>query len=197
MSENFTQFAFSPTIRSLQERYGSRAAYARVEKSGDRFLLGPAEIDFIHQRDGFYLSSAGPSGWPYVQFRGGPKGFLKVLDERTLGFADFRGNRQYISVGNVRDDARVCLFLMDYPKRQRLKLWAEGRWEFAEDNPALLQRLIVPGTIGQPERVFTLKLRGFDWNCPQHIPQRYTLAEIRRDPTLMRELTAVPSVADR
>lgn len=190
MSENFTQFAFSPSVKSLQERYGSRDAYARVEQSGDRYYLGPSEIDFIRERDSFYLASVGSQGWPYVQHRGGPRGFLTVLEERTLGFIDYGGNRQFISVGNMRDCARVTLFLMNYPRRQRLKIWAEATWEFASDAPDLIARLGALESSGRPERAIVLKVRGFDWNCPQHITPRYTLDEIRADAALLRQLTS-------
>ncbi|WP_221031811.1 pyridoxamine 5'-phosphate oxidase family protein [Actomonas aquatica] len=189
MNENFTHLAFGPSALSLQERYGSRFAYSRVAQSGERFRLTPSEIDFIRERDGFYFSSVGANGWPYVQFRGGPTGFLKILDERTLGFADFGGNKQFISMGNMADDGRVVLFLMDYARRQRLKIWAEARWTYAEEDPELINRLQDPTyPAGRAERAVVLTLRAYDWNCPQHIPQRYTLDEIRRDPDLLRQL---------
>ena len=188
MTRNFTTFAFSDTTRALQERYGSRASYARMENSGDRFILGDGEIEFIGQRDGFYLSTVGTNGWPYVQFRGGPPGFLKVLDAQTIGYADFRGNKQFISMGNIRETGHASLILMDYPRQQRLKIWAEARMVFLEDEPDLVERLTVPGYNAKVERGVILSIQAYDWNCPQHIPQRFTLQEILGSPALRGRL---------
>jgi predicted pyridoxine 5'-phosphate oxidase superfamily flavin-nucleotide-binding protein len=131
-------------------------------------------------RDSFYIASVGENGWPYVQHRGGPKGFLKVLDEKTLGFADFRGNRQYISVGNLNADGRVSLFVMDYPKRARLKLWAWARVVHADEYPALLARVELPGYKARVERGIVLTVAAIEWNCPQHITPRYSQEEVER-----------------
>lgn len=124
MNRNVTALAFTDSVKAAQGRYGSRESYARMERSGDRFLLTDREVEFITTRDSFYMATVGENGWPYVQFRGGPRGFVRVLDQGTIGFADFRGNRQYISVGNLTDNARAALIMMDYPRRQRLKTWA-------------------------------------------------------------------------
>ncbi|MGH8522972.1 MAG: pyridoxamine 5'-phosphate oxidase family protein [Gammaproteobacteria bacterium] len=130
------------------------------------------------ERDSFYIGSVGENGWPYVQHRGGPKGFLKVLDEKTIGFADFRGNRQYISVGNVNEDDRVSLLLMDYPNRQRLKLWARARIVDPNEQPELVARLEMPTYRARIERGIVMTIEAVDWNCPQHITPRYTQAEL-------------------
>ncbi len=189
MNENFTQFAFTQATREIQEKYGSRRAYAQMEESGDRFLLTPQEVGFIQSRDSFYLSSVGENGWPYMQFRGGPKGFLKVIGDHQLGFADYSGNRQFISSANVKADGRTVLFLMDYANKQRVKIWADAEMHFAEDVPELVEQLRdkeYPATI---ERVFTFTIRAFDWNCPKYIPQRYTLEEIKNNPSLLKYLS--------
>ncbi|MGY2733794.1 pyridoxamine 5'-phosphate oxidase family protein [Sphingomonas sp. UYP23] len=140
--------------------------------------FGEREATFIAARDSFYLASVSQTGWPYIQHRGGPAGFLRVLDETTLGFADFRGNRQYLSLGNIADDDRVALFLMDYPHRRRMKILAHMTAHDLAAEPALAARLATPGHRAVPERAFTLRLEAFDWNCPQHITPRFTPAEI-------------------
>ncbi len=142
----------------------------------DRFSR--EEAAFIEARDSFYMATVSETGWPYVQHRGGPAGLLKVLDETTLGFADFRGNRQYISLGNVTADDRVSLILMDYPNRTRLKILAHMEARDLATEPDLATRLALPGYKGKPERAFLLHLETFDWNCPQHITPRFTAAEI-------------------
>jgi predicted pyridoxine 5'-phosphate oxidase superfamily flavin-nucleotide-binding protein len=187
MSKNFTQYAFTPTVRKLQERFKSRKAYQRMEQSGDRYILGAAEASFIQSRTSFYLSTIGDSGWPYLQHRGGPVGFLKIIDATTLRFADYTGNRQYISTGNVIDNEKTCLFLMDYPKQQRLKIWAHANVQFAEDVPELAEQLSDENDPAKIERIFTLEIQGFDWNCPKYIDQRFTIEEIRNDPSLLTE----------
>lgn len=189
MNRNFTTYAFTDSVKKLQTRYDSRKGYERMEKSGDRFVLGFNEIAFIQSRDSFFMSTVGANGWPYVQHRGGPAGFLKVVDESTLRFADYSGNRQFISSGNVLDNNKACLFLIDYPSRQRLKIWAEATVEFAEDIPDLVADLAEPNFEAAIERVFTIKIQAFDWNCPKYIPQRYSLDEIRSNPRLLNELT--------
>jgi predicted pyridoxine 5'-phosphate oxidase superfamily flavin-nucleotide-binding protein len=146
------------------------------ERSSDRLTAN--EVAFIAARDSFYMASVSETGWPYVQHRGGPPGFLKVLDETTLGFADFRGNRQYISVGNTAANDRVALILMDYPHRRRLKIYAHLEVRDLADDPALAAKLAAPGYRGRPERAILLHLEAFDWNCPQHITPRFTEAEI-------------------
>ena len=179
--ENFTKFAFTDTVKGLQERYGSRGSYRRMEESGDRFVLTGKERAFVTTRDGFYLATVGSGGWPYVQFRGGPVGFLKCLDEQTLGFADYRGNRQFISSGNMVDNGRVAMILVDYPTQQRLKIWAEARLVFAEDDPRMMEQLVDPSYPARAERAIVLSVRAYDWNCPQHITPRYRADEIGKE----------------
>jgi predicted pyridoxine 5'-phosphate oxidase superfamily flavin-nucleotide-binding protein len=177
MAHRFSEIAFTPAVRAAQAAHGSARAYesrlAGETPFGDR--LGEPEAEFIAARDSFYMASVGETGWPYVQHRGGPAGFLKVLDETTLGFADFRGNRQYVSLGNVTGDDRVCLFLMDYANRARLKLFGHAR---ITNDPADLARLASAGYAGKVERGWLIEVSGFDWNCPQHITPRFAEAEV-------------------
>jgi predicted pyridoxine 5'-phosphate oxidase superfamily flavin-nucleotide-binding protein len=149
------------------------------EKSAFRNQLTWQEKSFIGNVDFFYLSSVGENGWPYLQYRGGPKGFLKILDDDTIAFSDFRGNGQYISAGNFNANKKSVLFLMDYTKQQRLKIWAEANTLHAEDHPELLSKTIMPDYEATVERIFTFKVHAFDWNCPQHITPRYTREEIK------------------
>jgi len=176
----FGQIAFTPSVKAVQERMGSRKAYARFE-SGEAGpdVLGETEAAFLAERDSFYMASVGESGWPYLQHRGGPKGFVRVLDPHTLGFADYRGNRQYISVGNVARDDRVALIFVDYPNRARLKIFAHASLVTAAGAPGVLARLAIPGYDARVERGFVLKVQGFDWNCSQHITPRFTENEVR------------------
>lgn len=180
MAHRFAELAFTPAVKAAQARAGSRAAYERLESDAapghDR--LGPAETAFLAARDGFYLASIGETGWPYVQHRGGPPGFLQVLDQVTLGFADFRGNRQYVSVGNLANDDRVALILVDYANRRRLKLLGRARLVEAADAPGLAERLTVPGYRARVERAVLIAIEASDWNCPQHIVPRWTQEEI-------------------
>ena len=179
MGRRFAELAFTPLVKEQQRKHGSRHAYEKVEQSaiaGDR--LGPDEQEFIRERDSFYMASVSETGWPYIQHRGGPPGFLRVLDDRTLGFADLRGNKQYVSVGNLQHDDRVALFLMDYPGQRRLKIL--GRAEFFEgaDAQEKFEALRVPGEKSPVERAMLIHVEAFDWNCPQHITPRYTEAEL-------------------
>jgi hypothetical protein len=178
MTYKFLDILSTPSVRHAQSDNGSRQMWADLDadRPGDRF--GDNERTFIGTRDSFYLATVSASGWPYVQHRGGPAGFLKVLDDRTLGFADFRGNRQYISLGNVKADDRVALIMVDYPRRARLKMLAHMEVVDLTDAPDIATRLALPGYRGLPERGFVLKLESFDWNCPQHITPRFTEAEI-------------------
>jgi predicted pyridoxine 5'-phosphate oxidase superfamily flavin-nucleotide-binding protein len=172
MAHAFAEIAFTQRVKAEQEKMGSRASYARFDAGArhhDR--IGSAEAAFIGQRDSFYMATVGETGWPYVQHRGGPPGFLRVLDERRLGFADFRGNRQYVSLGNLSGDDRAAFFLMDYPGRTRLKLL--GRVSVTED-AAMLARLAVSGSLAKVERAFLIRVEAFDWNCSQHITPRLT-----------------------
>ena len=179
MSRGFAELMFTPHVQALQQQMGSRAAYARLVASDapvdDR--LGQAEKAFIEARDSFYIATVSETGWPYVQHRGGPTGFLKVLDDRTIGFADFRGNRQYVSVGNIATEHRVSLFLMDYPNQRRLKLIGHARVVETEADPDLLEPLS-HGYKAHVERGLIILIDGFDWNCPQHITPRFTESEL-------------------
>jgi predicted pyridoxine 5'-phosphate oxidase superfamily flavin-nucleotide-binding protein len=185
MSRNFTNFAFTDSVKAAQSKYGSRASYARMETAGDRFSLTTRESEFLTNRDSFYLATVGENGWPYVQFRGGPRGFVRVLDERTIGFADFRGNRQYISLGNLTDNAKAALISVDYPRRERLKIWATAKIVDSQDDPELADRLAVDTYDAVVERSILLTVEAFDWNCPQHIPPKYTSEEIALETTRM------------
>ena len=179
MSRAFTKIAFTPSVKAAQSLYGSRAAYARFEAGDDAGgTLTSRETEFIRARDSFYQATVSETGWPYVQFRGGPAGFLQVLDERTIGYADFRGNRQYLSVGNLSTDSRVALILMDYPNRRRLKIWGRAQVIHGSENPEWLARLEMPAYRAQVERAIIIAIEAYDWNCPQHITPRFTEAEI-------------------
>jgi len=181
MSRAYSDLAFTPTVRAMQTRMGSRSSYARLDQAEDRRdALTAREAEFIHERDGFYQATVSETGWPYVQFRGGPAGFLKVLDARTLAYADFRGNLQYISVGNLEGNDRVSLMLMDYANQRRLKILGRVRLVSAADDPNLLARLRLPRYRAQVERAFVITVEAYDWNCPQHITPRFTEAEIEQ-----------------
>ena len=191
MANNFTEFAFTDSVRKMQEVYDTRAVYEKFEaKAPTRNVLTWTEKGFIARRDAFYLASVGENGWPYLQFRGGPPGFLKVLEDNVMAFADFRGNGQYISAGNFDATRKTVLFLMDYTKRKRLKIWAQAVVLRASDHPDLLAEVALPDYDATVERIFKFTVEAFDWNCPQHITQRYTLAEIKEaaeiDPDLLR-----------
>lgn len=181
MTHRFADIAFTPTVKRVQEKQGSRSAYARSEQVEEPFnhRLSEPEAQFIAARDSLYMASVGETGWPYIQHRGGPAGFVRVLDAQTIGFADFRGNRQYISVGNLLTDDRVSLFFMDYPNRTRLKLLGRAQAVDLEDHETL-GKLAVPGYRAVIERGITITVEGFDWNCPQHITERFSLDEVRK-----------------
>jgi hypothetical protein len=177
---SFGSLVFTPLVKKLQERYGSRRQYARMEEFGaaqDR--LTDFEIEFLAERDSFYMASIGATGWPYVQHRGGLKGFLKVIDDRTLAFGDLRGNKQYISTGNLLTDDRIAIIMVDYPRQARLKIL--GRVEILEGEKAegWLDRVRMPGEKTPMERVFVIHVEAYDWNCPQHITPRYSVEELR------------------
>jgi predicted pyridoxine 5'-phosphate oxidase superfamily flavin-nucleotide-binding protein len=180
VGHKFAEIAFTDTVKSVQQALGSRSGYARREGGDVDFndRLGPSEAQFIAERDSFYMATVSETGWPYVQHRGGPKGFLRALDEKTLGFADFSGNRQYVSVGNLKTDDRVSLFLMDYPNRTRLKLLGRARVVGNDGDDDLVRRLSVPGYRARTERAVVITVEAFDWNCPQHITSRFTADEI-------------------
>lgn len=178
MSRAFSDITFTEHVKAAQSLYGSRAANQGFEQADDpRSELTAREMEFIAARDSFYQATVGDNGWPYVQHRGGPPGFIRVLDTRTIGFADFRGNVQYISVGNLMGDERISLFLMDYANRRRLKIW--GRARIVHD-AALLSRLEVASYRARVERGILIRVEAWDWNCPQHITPRFTEAEIEQ-----------------
>jgi predicted pyridoxine 5'-phosphate oxidase superfamily flavin-nucleotide-binding protein len=195
MARAFSEIAFTDSVKSMQTRYGSRQAYSKFDLAEERRdCLGEYEIAFLVERDSFYMASVGENGWPYIQHRGGPKGFLKVLDEKTISFADFRGNKQYISIGNLSVDNRVSLFLMDYPNRQRLKIWARARIVHEDEDPTLVTKLAVPGYQAKLERGIIMTIEAIDWNCPQHITPRYTEAELESlIAPLLEEIQALKS----
>lgn len=174
MPYKFLDLLTTPSVIDSQKENGAREQWEDFE--GDRMFdrFEERAAAFIQARDSFYMASVSENGWPYVQHRGGPAGFLKVVDDRTLGFADYRGNRQYVSLGNVRADDRVALFMVDYPRRKRLKLLAHMTVHALDSDPELTARIVDPGYPGQPERLMTLSLEAYDWNCPQHIVPRYT-----------------------
>lgn len=181
MGRRFQELAFTPLVKEEQQKRGSRAQYQRAYehgKLGD--ALGPQEQAFIAARDSFYMASVSETGWPYVQHRGGPPGFLHVLDPKLLGFADLRGNLQYVSLGNLEHDNRVALFFMDYPHQTRLKIL--GRVEIHEGDARaaeLLPQLATGEKGAVAERVMLIHVEAFDWNCPRHITPRYTLEELQ------------------
>jgi predicted pyridoxine 5'-phosphate oxidase superfamily flavin-nucleotide-binding protein len=178
MPYKFLDIVATPSVQAAQAANGSRQMWERFKghRTFDRFTEN--EVAFIEERDSFYMASVSESGWPYVQHRGGPPGFLKVLDDKTLAFPDFRGNLQYISVGNVAADDRVALIMVDYPNRARLKILAHMEVRDLAADPELAARLALPGYKAKIERAFALYLETFDWNCPQHITPRYTESDI-------------------
>jgi predicted pyridoxine 5'-phosphate oxidase superfamily flavin-nucleotide-binding protein len=178
MPNPFAKIAFTDSVRAAQEHYGTRRANERLENQDRLDELTAREGSFIAERDGFYLATVNQDGHPYVQFRGGPKGFLKVLDEKTLAYADFRGNLQYISVGNLNANNKAALILMDYAHQVRLKVLAEIEVIDAADDPELIRRLTMPGYDARVERAMVLHVTAYDWNCPQHITPRFTVEEI-------------------
>jgi predicted pyridoxine 5'-phosphate oxidase superfamily flavin-nucleotide-binding protein len=178
MTHRSSEILFTDSVRKAQARYGSREQMERLQQHGpanDR--LSEAEREFIEARDGFYLATVSESGWPYLQHRGGPTGFVRVLDGKTLGYADFRGNRQYVTTGNLAHDDRTALFFMDYAQRARLKLLGHARIIDAAEAPELAARLAVPGYPARVERAVLITVESYEWNCHQHITPRYTEAE--------------------
>ena len=177
MTHAISDVAFTPSVKRVQERKGSRKAYANMEeKGGWRGTITEDLAHFIGGRDSFYLGTASADGQPYIQHRGGKPGFLKVLDERTLAFADFRGNRQYITTGNLAENDKAYIFLMDYPNRRRIKIW--GRARVIDDDVEILARLADPDYKGVPEQAVVFEVVGWDVNCPQHITPRFTEQQV-------------------
>lgn len=188
MVKNFATIAFSAAVKEMQEKLGSRASYARMEKNTYVDGLTENEIDFISQRDSFYVASFGENNFPYIQHRGGPKGFIKVLDTNRIGFIDFRGNMQYITVGNMATNNNVALILVDYPSRARLKILAKAEIVELKDDPALYKLLDLKEYKFKPERMMVFHIEAYDWNCPQHITPRYTVEDIEEAFVGQREL---------
>ena len=197
MSHDFLDIASTPSVIAAQIANGSRAKWERLDADRSFGGLTLDETEFIATRDSFYMASVSETGWPYVQHRGGPPGFLKVLDERTLAFADFRGNRQYISLGNLSANDRAALILVDYPHRARLKIYARVQIKDLTTEPALAGRLSLPGYRARPERAFLLHVEAFDWNCPLHITPRFTEAEIEAAIQPMRARLAALEAENR
>jgi uncharacterized protein len=178
MDHGYFDIAYTAKVRAAQAANGSGEYWANFKGKRENNRLTAAEAEFIATRDSFYMASVSETGWPYVQHRGGPEGFLRVIDDKTLAFADFRGNRQYISLGNVAANDRVSLFLMDYAHRRRLKIYARIEVKDLAAEPALAERLATRGYPAKIERGFVLHVEAFSWNCPQHITPRFTEAEI-------------------
>jgi predicted pyridoxine 5'-phosphate oxidase superfamily flavin-nucleotide-binding protein len=179
MGRQFAAISFTESVKAAQIHYGTRQANTGFERAEDpKNQLTALEQEFIAARDGFYQATVGENGWPYVQFRGGPTGFLKVIDNQTLGYADFRGNLQYISVGNLQADERISIILVDYPNRRRLKIWAKAKVVDEREYPQFIAQLEMPSYRAVVERGIILTVQAYDWNCPRHITPRYTEAEI-------------------
>jgi predicted pyridoxine 5'-phosphate oxidase superfamily flavin-nucleotide-binding protein len=178
MSYGFLDIAATPSVKAAQRANGAGALWGNpdVDRPSDRFTA--AEIQFIEARDSFYMASVSETGWPYVQHRGGPAGFLRILNDRTLAFADFRGNRQYISLGNLSANDRVALILMDYSNRQRLKIYGRASYVELAADMDLAEQVATPGYRAKPERILQVSLEAFDWNCAQHIAPRFTAGQV-------------------
>ena len=176
---NYSQLAFTDAVKKLQERLGSRHSYERVEKMSYVDGLTDYETDFIANIDSFYMASYGENEFPYIQHRGGPQGFVKIIDANTIGIVDFVGNRQYISAGNISKNPKVALIMVSYPHRARLKIYAEAQILDVAGNSELYEKLKPEDYKFKPEQMMIFKIKAYDWNCPQHITQRYTVAEIK------------------
>jgi predicted pyridoxine 5'-phosphate oxidase superfamily flavin-nucleotide-binding protein len=180
VAQDFGSFVFTPTIKALQERHGSRGQYARMEQfSPAHDGLGPMEKEFLAERDSFYMASVGSTGWPYIQHRGGPSGFVKVIDDNTIAFANFSGNKQYITSGNAVTDNRVALIFVDYPRQARLKVLGKLEIHEGEKASEWLEKVQHPEYKAAVDSVYVIHVEAFDWNCPQHIVPRFTAAQIR------------------
>ena len=178
MAKNFAEIAFTDAVKKIQEKHGSRRNYERMEKFSIVDGLTDNEKHFIENRDSFYLATIGVKEFPYIQHRGGPKGFLKVLDSKRLGFIDFTGNKQYVSVGNMITNNNVSLIMIDYPSKTRLKIFAKSEIVNIKENPDLYDLLDLKDYKFKPERMMIFHIEAYDWNCPQHITPRYTVDEI-------------------
>jgi hypothetical protein len=180
MAKDFAEIAFTDAVKKLQEQHGSRKSYERMEKFNVIDGLTTSEISFIADRDSFYLATIGVKEFPYIQHRGGPKGFLKVLDSKRIGFIDFTGNKQYVSVGNIATNNNVSLIMIDYPTRTRLKIFAKAEVVELNGNQDLYELLNLDDYKFRPERMLIFNIEAYDWNCPQHIVPRYTTNEIEQ-----------------
>jgi uncharacterized protein len=178
MAKNYATIAFTDPVKAMQEKLGSRSGYARMERDTYIDGLTQIEVDFIAHRDSFYMASIGENKFPYLQHRGGPKGFLKVIDSKRIGFVDFRGNMQYISVGNIATNNNVALIMVDYPARVRLKILAKAEIVELKDDPVLYDLLDLNEYKFKPERMIVFNVEAYDWNCPQHITPRYTVEDV-------------------
>jgi len=178
MAKNYAEIAFSTAIKKIQEKSGSRAVYARMERNAFTNGLTEHEVAFIGLRDSFYMATNGENGYPYIQHRGGLPGFVKVLDANRIGFIDFRGNKQFISVGNLVTNNKVAIIMLDYPARARLKIYAQAKIVELGDDEELYTLLDLKEYKFKAERMIVLHIDAYDWNCPQHITPRYTLEEI-------------------
>ncbi len=196
--EDYSRLMFTPSVRSFQEAAGTAALYAKKYPERTRPELGPEERAFLESRSTLYMATVSETGWPYLQHRGGPRGFLKVLDGETVGFADYRGNRQFISQGNLARDDRVSLFAIDYPRQARLKLQGHAAMQAAADVPDLVERLATEGQ-GRVERVVIIRIVAFDWNCPQFITRRFDETEVTAlvAPHLAHRDQAIARLAER
>jgi predicted pyridoxine 5'-phosphate oxidase superfamily flavin-nucleotide-binding protein len=180
MGNKYLEIAATDSVKRVQQRLGSRTAYARREGGpAIHQQLGPEEISFIEAQDTFFLASVSETGWPYVQHRGGPKGFLKVLDQSTIGFPEFSGNRQYLSFGNILQDPRVSLFLLDFRRQERLKIFGRATLAERAENPDLFRRLETENLPSKVERGIIIQVEAFDWNCSQYIVPRFSEDEVR------------------
>ncbi len=196
MARPVSDIAFTPAVKAHQIRHGSRDAYARMERTGGwQQVISPELEAFIAERDSFYLGTANAEGQPYIQHRGGSKGFLKVLDDRTLAFADFRGNKQYITVGTLDENDKAFIFLMDYAGRRRIKIW--GRAQIVEDDAQLMEQLLDPQYKARPERAILFTVEAWDANCPQHITPRYTEDEVASTAASLHDRIAVLEAENR
>jgi len=181
MANQFSKIAFTDSVKEVQALMGSRRNYARFESGPDsNHELTESEIGFIGERDSFYMASISETGWPYLQHRGGPAGFVRVLSSNEIGFADFSGNRQYVSVGNIIKNNRVALIMVDYPNQARLKILGEVKIVELNSNLELISKMTPENYKAKVERAFVIKIQGFDWNCPQHITPRWTAAEVQK-----------------
>lgn len=197
MSYGFLDIAVTTSVRAVQEQMGVAHTWEnfRGDRAFDSFTDG--EAAFIAERDSFYMATVSETGWPYMQHRGGPRGFLKLVDEHTLAFADYRGNKQYISTGNVAANDRSCLFLMDYARKARLKIYVHVDTLTPDEDPALTTLVTDPGYKAKIERIFRLRLESFDWNCPQHITPRFSEEEVRKATAPLRDKLAVLEAENR